>query len=72
MRTDEFPKPSMFPMAGMSPMSHTPHVAPHGKRFQRAANRDTRSIEYVCVDHRGAHVLVPEQFLDRPNVGAAG
>ena len=26
------------------------------------------SIQDMCIDHRGRHVLVSEEFLDRPNV----
>lgn len=36
----------------------------------RAVNSSAASIEDMCVDHCRADVLVPEKFLDRPNIVA--
>jgi len=34
----------------------------------RAANAAPAAVEDVCVDHRGTHIPVPQQLLDRPDV----
>ena len=31
--------------------------------IQWTFNRERASIDHMCVDHRGFHILVPEQFL---------
>jgi len=32
-----------------------------------ALNTPTTSVQHMGVDHRGAHIPVAQQFLDRPN-----
>jgi len=35
-----------------------------------ALNTPTTSVQHMGVDHRGAHIPVAQQFLDRPNIRA--
>ena len=41
------------------------------EQIRRARHARWAAIEHVCVDHRGLHVAVAEQLLDRTDVGAS-
>ena len=37
---------------------------PASKYINRTVNTGRSTVEYVCVDHRRAQIVVPEEFLD--------
>jgi hypothetical protein len=53
-----------------SPLSanRDPPAASDSLKIQRAAHRQAAALQDVGVDHRRPHVLVPQQFLDGPDV----
>jgi len=56
-------------MAGQHPTAWPARIlSPDSLKIQRAAHRQTAALENVGVDHRRPHVLVPQQFLDGPDV----
>ncbi len=46
-----------------------PQVLNHHRRsIQRTAHRQASSLQDMGIDHRGFHILVPEQFLHSADV----
>lgn len=41
------------------------------EQIRGAGHASWASVEHVCVDHRGLHVAVTQQLLDRTDVGAS-
>ena len=40
----------------------------HSQPIKRASHAEPTAVEHMRIDHRGAHIAVPKQLLDRPNV----
>jgi hypothetical protein len=53
-----------------SPLSanRDPPAAPDSLKIQRAAHRPAAALEDVGVDHGGADVFMPEEFLDSADI----
>jgi len=57
---------------GRGPQDSVPHSPSRlPSSIQRTAHPQPALPQHVRVNHRGGHVVVAQQFLDRPDVGAS-
>jgi len=52
----------------MHPAGRPQHATSHSQPIERASHAEPASVEHIRINHRGAHIAMPEPFPNRANV----